>query len=295
MKTISIGVLNIVLPPPHSPETYIALWRAAFKKRKPVMIRGDVGGMIGSLKRESEFEWISGDLYKFLNIDNNGKWLDLSTTEPAAAEDVAQNVSIPPHYRPNLRSLPYIFVPEKHRLLFISRLDQSNNLSPSMAKNLVERLLNSAELQKVYGEVTVTIEPAYDSLDRIFELQQIRSLKIEVSPPNALGDVERELFDWLDEQNATNFKQELESNSADGLQPTEKVKEIAEVAKSNGFVEGRGKNEDGRVVTLSTKDHPFEERLIFDQKIQNLLDAFVEAVPSILGKILNKVRRRRKG
>lgn len=251
--------------------------------------------MIGSLKRESEFDWISGDLYKFLNIDNNGKWLDLSTTEPAAAEDVAQNVSIPPHYRPNLRSLPYIFVPEKHRLLFISRLDQANNLSPSMAKNLVERLLNSVELQKVYGEVTITIEPAHDSLDRIFELQQIRSLKIEVSPPNALGDVERELFEWLDEQNATNFKQELESNNTEGLQPTEKVKEIAEVAKSNGYVEGRGKNEDGRVVTLSTKDHPFEERLIFDQKIQNLFDAFVEAVPSILGKILTKARRRREG
>ena len=127
MRTITISALNIALPPPHRSERYKALWLSAFDTQSPMRLRGDVGGLVGSANtpRRSDGR-IYGDLLKFVNIDANGRWLDLSTREPVTRADVERRVTIPASYRPNLHSVPYMFFPEKHRLLFLTRLDQNN-------------------------------------------------------------------------------------------------------------------------------------------------------------------------
>ncbi|HTD04021.1 DUF4747 family protein [Undibacterium sp.] len=288
MRIISIAALNVVLPPPHRPERYVKLWMDAARRKTPVGLRGDVGGMIGSANnRYEEHKFVWGDLFKFVNIDRDAKWLDLSTNEVAAPEDVTQNVRIPESYRPNLRVLPYIFFPDQHRLIFISRLDQQNTLSPGMAKTLVERLLNSSDLIEAHGEAVITVEPDRETLDRIFHLPVLKQISFEISPPNALGDVERRLFKWMEDQNATKFTQNMSSDHPDGLQLGRDQRQVAEVAQSNGLVTARGIDEAGQTVKYSTIDHPYLEKVEVDTGTTTIEDSFFQAA---LGMLRNFVR-----
>jgi hypothetical protein len=291
MRTISIAALNIVLPPQHHPDRYAKLWMDAARRQFPIKLRGDVGGMIGSANIHVESEqkkYIWGDIFKFVNIDMAGKWLDLSTREAALPEDVNRKVRIPETYRPNLRALPYIFFPRQHRLLFISRLDQRNTLSPGMAKTLVERLLSTPDLVESHGEATITVEPDRETLKRIFELPTLKQISLEISPPNALGDIERRLFKWMDDQNATKYVQQITSNRPDGLALDREVRQAARVAQSNGFVSARGLNEDGQTVNYSTIDHPYQEKVAVNTAITTVGDAFEQKAPEILGELLER-------
>ncbi|UMR31993.1 DUF4747 family protein [Massilia sp. MB5] len=256
-------------------------------------MRGDTGGMVryANTPKQGE-ERIWGDLLKFTNIDAEGKWLDLATGEVAEPEDVERRVVIPPTYRPNLHSVPYIFFPKKHRLLFMSRYDQRNTLSPGMAKTLVERFLNRSDLVEKHGAAKVTVEPDRETLKRIFAIPTLRAITLEVAPPNALGDIERQLLRFLADQNATRYTQELATGHPDGLQLSQTTRRVAEVAQSNGHVTARGLDENGRAVQFSTANHPYEERIEFNPGVTNPTDLFDEVSSQILREISRPVDQR---
>jgi hypothetical protein len=285
-RTIVVAALNIVLPEPHRPERYRTLWLDAYKRRRPVRLRGDTGGTVryANSPREGE-DRIWGDLVKFTNIDADGKWIDLATGDTAPPEDVERRVSIPETFRPNLHVVPYLFFPKKHRLLFLSRYDQQNTLSPGMAKTLVERFLTSPELVRRHGSAVVSIEPDRETLGKIFAMPTLKSITLEVAPPNALGRMERKLLRYLADQNATRYTQQLATTEPDGLQLSAETREVAEVAQSNGYVAARGLDENNHAVSLSTLDHPFQQRIDFDPGRTTAGDAFDEVAGGILRQV----------
>lgn len=288
LRSVTVTVLNIVLPPPHRTANYAHLWLRAFGRQVPVKLRGDVGGMIGSANvyKGDASKYIWGDLYKFVNIDLDGKWLDLATREAAPPEEVGRQVRIPETFRPNLRILPYVFLPQYHRLLFVSDLDQKNKLSPNMGKSLVERLLGNPELLQDFGEPIVTVEPERETLKTIFSLPVIKHLYIEVSPPNAMGDIERNVLQWMEDQNATSFSQELNSKRPDGLSISKPIQQVAAVAQSNGMVAARGVNDEGSTVTLSTRDHPYQEKIQYNANLTTAGDALAERAEELINNLV---------
>jgi hypothetical protein len=293
VRTITIAALNVVLPAPHRPSRYAELWTAASSIRGPVKLRGDTGGFIGSARHidlGSRNERFEGDFFKFINIDTAGKWLDLRTGRAIDKDAVDRQVRIPENLRPNLRMLPYVFFPRSHRLVFVSHLDPKSSLSPSMARSLVEQCVQRADLVERFGKAEVTVEPDRETLRKIFSLPRLKTLRIEVSPPNALADVERRLFRLMDAQNADRLVQEYESKRPDGLRPTEDVKELAEVAQSNGVVSAKGVGDEGRVVSLSTEDHPHQEKIVFNPRLQTALHALLARAGGIVGRLLARER-----
>jgi hypothetical protein len=293
MRTIVLAALNVVLRPPHRADRYTDLWRAAASARAPVPLRGDTGGLIGSAHFKdagTRHERVEGDLYKFVSIDLQGNWLDLRTGRAAERQAVDQQVRIPANLRPNLRALPYVFFPKLHRLVFVSHLDAKNALSPGMARSLVEKCLSRPELAEEFGKVEVTVEPDRETLTRIFALPRLKRLRIEVSPPNALADVERKLFRAMEQQNADRFVQELESHHPEGLKPSQEIQQVAEVAQSNGVVTAKGTNESNRVVELSTADHPHQEKVVYNPNIATASDTLIERAPDIATRLARQVQ-----
>jgi Domain of unknown function (DUF4747) len=285
MKTITVATLNITLPAPHKPQRYAELWLDAARSISAVKLRGDTGGLIGSAHTYKQGEiskYIYGDLYKFVNIDFAGKWLDLSTGQAAPPDAVDRQVRIPENLRPNLRFLPYVLFPKFHRIVFISYADQSNAISPGMAKSLVERCLTRSELIDKYGKVEVTVEPDRETLGRIFALPKLTQFRIEVSPPNALADIERKLFKMMDEQNADKFVQQLDSHDPRGLLLSNEIKQIAEVAQSNGAVFASGVNEQNRLVHVSTTDHPLLEKVTYNPKTTTPAESLIQKAQEIV-------------
>jgi hypothetical protein len=285
-KTIEISALNIVLPAPHRSERYRELWMRAFELNTAVALRSDIGGMIGSAKvDDGRGQPIWGDLYKFVNIEMDGRWLDLSTRRRASQEDVARQVRIPPAYRPNMRSVPYFFVPTKHRLIFISHLDVKNALRPNMAQALIERTLHHGAIVDEFGKAEVTVEPDHETLRRIFAMPRLKYLHIEVVPPNALDRLERRVYQRMANLKANRLVEELQSSHPEGLQLDDATKNLATVAESNGVVNARGENANGKVEHLSTKDHPLSEKVTFDPDITPPREVLAAEAPNIVARI----------
>lgn len=217
-------------------------------------------------------------------------WLDLRTGRAAERQAVDQQVRIPTNLRPNLRVLPYVFFPRLHRLVFVSHLDAKNALSPGMARSLVEQCLSRPEVAEEFGKVEVTVEPDRETLTRIFALPRLKRLRIEVSPPNALADVERKLFRTMEQQNADRLVQELESHHPEGLKPSQEVQQVAEVAQSNGVVSAKGLNDSNRVVELSTADHPHQEKVVYNPNIATASDTLIARAPDIATRLARQAQ-----
>ena len=266
MRQFRVAVLNIVMPLPHSPGRYVELLQAAYRQRRIVSLRGDYAGMLGALDTQGEV--ISGQFYKFFNLNVDSSWFNLSNQQEAEPGDLAQ-IRVPPHLKPHHLAISFVFVPQRHRLIFVTR-DGHESLSSGMAKSLLDSLFSDVELTQLFGEIEITIEPSREQLRRIFAMPRLKKLSIEVSPPNPddLDEAERDVLDRMSEERAQRMSVELMSKHPRGLQPDEKHKLLAKVAQSNGKVSGHGEDETGNVITLSTADHPLIKVVTYDPNIQ---------------------------
>lgn len=271
MRQFRVAVLNIVMPVPHSPRRYIELLQAAYQRRRIVSLRGDYAGMLGGLNTDNEV--IRGQFYKFFNLNVDSTWFNLSNQQEAEPDDLAQ-IRVPSHLKPHHLAVNFVFVPQKHRLIFVTR-DGRESLSPGMAKSLLDSLFSEPDLVQSFGEIEITIEPSREQLRRIFAMPRLKKLSIEVSPPNPddLDEAERDVLDRMSEERAQRMMVELVSKHPRGLQPDATHRLLARVAQSNGKVSGHGEDEQGNTITLSTKDHPLVKVVSYDPDIQTRNDA----------------------
>lgn len=290
MRVASISALNIVMPVPHSPARYVELLHKAFKSKAPVKIRGDHAGMIGSCWNEDSdgAEIVVGDLYKYLELRLDKQWFNTLENKAAEENELAE-VKIPGHLKPHFEIAPFVFFPEKHRLFFISK-EAEHSFTANQAHMLFTTLFQADSITREFGSIEVTIEPSVDALDKIFKLQKLKFLQISISPPNPDDqDIEeRRIMERLNILNADKQVVELQSKHVDGLKLDKETKILAKVAQSNGDVSGRGEDVEGKVISVSTKEHPLEEKVIYDPGVQTRLRMLISNAYEILPRILRK-------
>lgn len=262
---VRISAINIVVSNRNlqGRENYARLWKQTFELRSNVRVRGDTRGMIGSLSMRNSPDTLWGDLFKFSALDPDAPWLNLDTGQ-AAADETMKQIQIPPQLRPNLRIVPYYFFPNVHSLVFASRLDAANTFAPRLVATLLMRLFDTPIIKSRFGPIEVTVEPDPRSLDNIFNLSRLKRLEITIKRPNALGNAERRLFKRMYEVGADRIEQVYVAKSPQGLQPDDEIKEIAQIAASNGSVTARGEDLSGEIVERSTKDQPLEEKIDYN-------------------------------
>lgn len=287
MRTITISALNIVMPAPHNAQRYIELFQRAYKRKHPVRLRGDFAGMIGSCRVE-EAEGgsiISGELYKFFDLKLDGQWYN--TLEQKAAEEAElAEIHIPENLKPHFQTFPFVFFPNKHRLFFITK-DQHDNFSSGQAQKLLSSVFEDLRLVREYGEIEVTVEPSTETLERIFSMPRLKRITIEVTPPNPddHDDAEIRLFEKMGILNADRQIIEFSSKKHNGLNLTDDVKILAGIGSSNGVVSGRGEDDEGHTVELSTAEHPLQEKIEFDSATQSRTEAMLTKARELLIRI----------
>lgn len=289
-RTLDFAALNIVISPPHRPDRYIELFQAAYRLRQPVPLRGDYVGLLGSCRVEKGkadgATILSGQLYKFFELDRAAGWFNIAAHKPAEDDELA-TIRIPDNLKPHFQVLDYVFVPKGHRLIYVSR-DRKESISPRQAQKFFNLLLNHSSLLERFGNVEVTVEPAREALERILAIKRLTRLTIEVNPPNPDDhqEAEQRLFKLLSEQRADRLRTELHSTHKSGLSLNEETKQLAKVAQSNGYVEGHGQTADGKTVDVSTEDHPLIEKAILDESVQTRSALLLEVARSLVSRLL---------
>jgi hypothetical protein len=156
------------------------------------------------------------------------------------------------------------------------------------AAAVLSTIFRSADILTEFGKVDVVVEPSRETLETIFGMPRLRSLIIEVTPPNPddLEDYERELFEDMSVQRAGSYRVAMQEADERGLAPGENAKRLASIAQSNGRVIGIG-GKRGKTKTLSTASHPLVEKAAFDADAFSRRDFLLGTAQKILRGLKN--------
>lgn len=292
-RRVFAASINIALHEPHSVERYNSLLLSAYKLRKIVKVRGIACAMMGScylIDKHAPERGIEGEIFKFINLDPNEPWFDLEKKEEA--DKLSRNqIFIPENLKPHLQRFPFVFFPEGHRFHFLTR-EGNRAFSAWAMGEYLDRLLNDPSLHK-FSPVNITVEPAKETVSKIFEIHSLHRLEIELTRPNADDHNNEELrfLDKLAQQDAKRLEIKLVSDNGKSLKPDEETRAIARVAASNGHVTGTGYSSDRRKITISTQSHPLIGQDIYNPSTQSTVDALRSIATSLHTLILGRKRK----
>ncbi|MFZ6727401.1 DUF4747 family protein [Undibacterium sp. MH2W] len=289
-SVVHICAINIAMHNPHSADRYVRLFNKIFSLKKIIPTRGLNGVLMGSLRelvKDEPWKGLTGEFYQFIQLDSNEPWFDLDSKDEASTDDL-KKIVIPEKLKPHLARFVFIFFPREHRL-FVQVKSGSRSLGPATVKAVMERLLADDNLEE-FGTIEVTVIPEFDSVDKIFALPYLRTIKIELVRPNPddHDEAERLLLERLISQNAKKMTVELNSNRTMQLTPDDQTKVLAKVASTNGSVVATGKDNHGKSVKISTVDTPLLERIYYSTAIQTMHAAFYEAADRINRHLVRK-------
>lgn len=289
-RTVTFGAVNVVLPPPHEPTRYVDLFRAAYSNRGKAKLLGDWVGMIGALSQASDpihGDIVLGEIYKFVDLDVTQNWFNMAKGKVAGADDMARLV-IPDELKPHFNFLPFVFFPVGHRLVSLTS-DGADSIPISLVAKTLRGTLGSAALRKEFGEVEVTVEPAMETLEQIFQMPNLKRLDINVTSPNPddFSDFEKHFQENMEEQNARKLLLSILAEPGEALEPNDETKKLAKVAQANGSVTGTGGGR-GKTRKLSTVAHPFEHKDSYRPDFDSRSDFVLAKASEILDKIRNR-------
>lgn len=274
-RTIQISALNIAMHTPHSPQRYIDFIHDAFWIKDRVKLSNVHFAMIGSIYRDDpddDRSAITGEIFRFVKIDQNEPWFNDLTKEPAT--DMEKNeVTIPEYLLPNLQRIPFVFLPTKHCLYVVTK-DRKDAMSASTVKKILEHVFERVIIEKGYPEVTITVIPTEESVEKVLSIASLERLSIELVRPNADDDneLEEQFMRRLENQNASKFTQEMTSSRNDTLAPDDDTKRLARLASRNGRVIGYGYDVNGVKVKESTDQIPKIKHVTVNTNLETTRD-----------------------
>lgn len=278
---VEVCEINIRVHPTHEPKEYVALWRLLFKLRWHI-VRGHTGLMIGEARPIDDGNGnmlIRGYLYKFLEIDREQPWFDLEQGKQARQEDM-DRIVIPDELRPNLVEIPYVFDPARHRLHFVSRAGNVS-ISAAMVRRLIRELsLAKAVQERFEGGVDVSIVTDKKDIDRLLDIESLRSLTIVIERPNPTEPEDDEtVYERMRRRNISRERHEYKKapNEA-SIQPDDELRALAHIAAENGKVEVKGRDRMNRPIDASSDEFPKRKHFFYEKAQQLLLDALVSFI-----------------
>jgi hypothetical protein len=278
MSQLEAYVLNIVSTP-HPDGIYPRLLRRA--SRFAVRARGSDYAKLTRPQRRDDGLY-TGRILVWTDIDLDAPWIDLEN-EDELAEELKRQIRIPANARPNYRTFVYVFDELRHLFFYEARNELDQRLGPLTARRILARLMSHEMLEDQSFDVEVTIIPDEETIGKILRLPGLRKLRIKLNRPNP-DDFEakkRRILRDLAQNSARSMETELvRIPQSDGLTPTEEIKDLAEVAAENGFVEGEAEV-DGNKVKLSTREHP--RKIVVE----------VDPEQSVLARLVSYVRQNR--
>ena len=111
-------------------------------------------------------------------------------------------------------------------------------------------------------------------------------LDIHINRPNPddIGGFEKKIVDRLKKMRASSMREVFTGSPGQTLSPDEDAQALAKVALSNGRVDGKGRDQDGLPVMVSTTERPLVHPLRYDPTVQTEFDELFQFGQSFQGR-----------
>jgi hypothetical protein len=284
-RRLEVAVINITMHP-NSLQSYIELFRMTAKLENFVKYRDNeqlairnVSILESPLNKLPE---IKGYFCRGIDLRETS-WGSFSTAEEVPPEEAPQ---IPSDLRANFKYVPFIFLPDKHRLFFCAR-DGNQTFNPSYTADALKTLFNHPQLHSKFEEVAVILQTERDAAERMIELPSIQKLKIVVVLPNGDSFSEDdivEIKERLKIQNVRKQSVEMTSANKEGIKPDSKTKAAAMLSSSYGNFSLEWED-GGKKRYEKTTDHP----IISAEEYNPDRELLTDRLRAIAQKILKRV------
>jgi Domain of unknown function (DUF4747) len=289
-RRLRVNALNIAIQSRErqNRDSYRELFTALVNLNIGVRYQGDRRLLLSSVwEDETDHDRLIGILDRFTDIDAFN-WYNREHRRAATREERA-NINVPDEMRANYRGFYILFDLRVHLMTFAA-YEASAALSARNVAYVFDQLVQHPSIVERFGSVTVSIQQEPAALERILDAPNLRYLSIEIYRPNAnLGRLDRDWEDQMDAMRAKKLRHELTADDRDGLRPNREVREAADLALSNGVVEGRVV-ENGLAETISTQDYPVAETIIYNPDEESPLRAFLRASAHLLHRLAQRFR-----
>jgi hypothetical protein len=250
---IELGAINVSASP-HPDGVYRQMLLAA--ANKDIEVFGDDFAKITEASERDPGIFI-GRILVWTKIDKGGDWVNLQKNQKASEQDKSKIVLVPT-IQPNYKSFQFAFIEKKHWLVVEYKNELRQRFSPKRAERFFRNLFSRDILGEEFPDIEITVIPDEDSLARLLSIEHLRRLKIVIVRPNPddMGDHAEEVLASMEQNGAGQYAVELaKARGISTLTPSPKTLNLAEIATTNGYVQGEGRNGDTPVFE-STKDHP---------------------------------------
>lgn len=287
---VYVGAVNIAAHPHKGPQTYVDLFRDLYGINKGVKLRGNEWAKFGSMFpiNEDDFQdGFHGYIYRYTQIDPDGKWLNTLSGKILAAEEAKKEVIVPDHMKPNLRLIRYAFFPKLHRLAFTTRY-RGNSISPELIAKFIASLASHKEITGGKRVINITVEQSRETVDYILKNLSLQKLVITVKRPNPDDDgaEDDDTAAVLEDQHAERQVVELDAIKGMSLKPNERNQKLARLATSNGSVFARGiEKKTGKRKQVDSESFPLIEDDVLPDKVD-----FIPWFLSLARKVVEKAK-----
>lgn len=253
MKYANYGVLNVVAHP-HPEGTYRRLFELAAVKDEGVNFRADQYAKTSAIS-DSRDGIFTGRVAIWTAIDRNAKTIQTRTLIEAALADT--NVRIPDDLGFNSKIFSFSFREKDHRMFVELNNEEGKSVSIGVVQKIISSILNSIKPDDI-EEVNVFVVSRKNAVEQILSMEVLSKIEIVLDMPNPddLSPGKQRILNNLREMRAKRLRTELtKARGEDTLILLDYYRELAELAKDDGYVKANGKI-DGEKVERSTKDYP---------------------------------------
>lgn len=244
--SLEIGVLNIAMHNHDKGElSYENLFKALNNHELEAQLDETHAACIGELNTNKKYgkrRYFLGQIYKYAKINPERDCLNTKTKKVATPEE-KQALIAPKHLRPHFVKIPFVFIPEGHRLYVQTKHKYKDvSFGITRAKKVLELLVQKEDIFSKFGDVEVTIQPDSAEVEKLINRKDIDKLTLDIVRPNPDGikGVETALFEKMKRRNLKKQKVEYISTRSEQLVLDEEMKNEVKVAASNGKVVAEG-------------------------------------------------------
>ncbi len=280
-KKLKMAVINITTEPPHSPKRYVELFKFLLEHpQEQLKIAGHDYISLEYMKYEDAI--FKGTFARFTTLDTETAWWDNSKRKALVDDDgLPLPFNFDRNLSPNYKKIIFFFSPEKHKFIV-----NVKHISPHQAERALQKLLNSDEIIKKFGPISVNIVPENDAIDKLIDLPNKYFIETIFTIPN--GDSFSEFADEfnarVEAMGANTVQQSYKAIKGDSLKPDDELKALMKISAENGSATVKYKDNNGRINKKSTKNYPrIDEAEYTGDETGN---EYINAIYSVISKIL---------
>lgn len=221
-----------------------------------------------------------------------GVWRDFNSREPVINKTTLEQREIgsvvgdiPEGFGYPSKRFFFAFREKDHRMFVEIRNHDGDSIQPTAVQAGLAAVLEiAAETLKI--GVAVNVIPDQDEIDKLFSIDSIKKITIEIWMPNAGDSVSEEIDRKIREMQKQRIQKEVTtryvSPGADSILITPEIEAEIRLAAENGSVDAAGKLS-GRLTHVKTKEHP------------KIISRLAEAKDSSVGAVLALAREQPDG